>query len=60
MRILGSIPLLAVYLLGGFAGDDRGPILPLERQCPSCGRRFKGRSVFDTVRGWTSGSHRVK
>ncbi len=53
LRIGASLLLLPAYLLGGLAGDHRGPLLPLERVCPGCGRRFKARSVIDEVaRGW--------
>ena len=50
-RRLASLPLLAFYLLGGLAGDQRGPILPLERRCGGCGRTFRRRSVVDEIRG---------
>lgn len=49
VRRLASLPLLAFYLLGGLAGDDRGPILPLERRCGGCGRTFRRRSVVDEL-----------
>lgn len=49
LRVGASLLLLPVYLLGGLAGDHRGPLLPLERACPGCGKRFKDRSVIDYV-----------
>lgn len=57
LRIAASFVLVPFYLLGGLAGDTRGPLLPLERLCPICGRRSKDRSVLDELRGrLTSGS----
>jgi hypothetical protein len=50
-RRLASLPLLAFYVLGGLAGDQRGPILPLERECDACRRIFRRRSVIDDIRG---------
>lgn len=50
-RVAASLVLLPFYLLGGMAGDDRGPLLPLERRCAACGHRFRRRSVLDDVRG---------
>ena len=50
LRIAASFLLVPFYLLGGLAGDTRGPILPLERYCPACGRRSKERSVLDELR----------
>lgn len=49
VRIVASLGLLPVYLLGGLAGDFRGPLLPLVRRCPRCGVRFRERSVVDDV-----------
>lgn len=51
LRIVASLVLVPFYFLGGMAGDTRGPFLPLERRCPACGHRFKGRSVIDEIRG---------
>lgn len=50
-RMAASLLLFPFYVLGGMAGDDRGPLLPLERRCTDCGGRFKRRSVVDEVRG---------
>lgn len=47
LRIAASLALLPVYVLGGLAGDHRGPILPLGRRCLKCGRSFKGISVVE-------------
>lgn len=56
LRVGASLLLLPAYLLGGLAGDHRGPLLPLQRACPACGIRFKDRSVIDeVVRGWSRG-----
>jgi hypothetical protein len=51
LRIAGSVLLVPFYVLGGLAGDARGPLLPLERRCASCGRTFRERSVLDELRG---------
>lgn len=51
-RIGASVVLLPFYLLGGLAGDDRGPFLPLERRCRACGLTAKDRSVVDYVAIW--------
>ncbi|MEZ5317939.1 MAG: hypothetical protein R2752_11110, partial [Vicinamibacterales bacterium] len=53
-RVAGSLVLLPFYLLGGLAGDDRGPLLPLAHRCSSCGHAFRRRSVVDEVRSWVS------
>jgi hypothetical protein len=57
-RAGASALLLPFYLLGGLAGDDRGPILPLEHHCDACGLVVKGRSVFDHFAVWTSRGRR--
>lgn len=54
-RVLGSVVLVPFYFLGGMAGDTRGPLLPLSRRCPACGRVFKERSVVDELRRHDSG-----
>jgi len=51
IRRVASLPLLVFYLLGGLAGDDRGPLLPLDRRCSRCGRVSRRRSVIDELRG---------
>jgi hypothetical protein len=55
LRVLASVLLVPFYFLGGMAGDTRGPLLPLARRCPACGRVSKGRSVVDEVRGHRTG-----
>jgi hypothetical protein len=50
LRIGASLVLLPFYVLGGLAGDHRGPILPLEQMCVPCGKRFKERSVIECVK----------
>jgi len=57
-RVGASVLLLPFYLLGGLAGDDRGPILPLERRCGACGLVRKNRSVIDHLARWTGRSDR--
>ena len=52
LRIGASLLLFPLYVLGGLAGDDRGPLLPLEHRCLDCGRAFKERSVVDQVASW--------
>jgi len=51
-RVGASVALLPFYLLGGLAGDDRGPLLPLERRCGACGLAAKDRSVIDRAAAW--------
>lgn len=50
VRVCASLVLFPFYMLGGLAGDQRGPFLPLERRCSVCGRHSKARSVIDEVR----------
>lgn len=50
-RMIVSLLVAPIYLLGGAAGTDRGPILPLERRCPRCGSRFMYRSFLDDLLG---------
>jgi len=55
-RIATSFILVPFYILGGLAGDTRGPLLPLERHCSACGRRARERSVLDQLRSGAPGS----
>ncbi len=50
-RIVVGVLLTPLWILGGLAGGERGPILPLERQCPACGHRFRRRSFVDDLAG---------
>lgn len=51
LRVGASFLLFPFYVLGGMAGDTRGPFLPLARRCPACGRLSKQRSVVDEIKG---------
>jgi len=55
VRILASVVLFPFYVLGGMAGDTRGPLLPRARRCPACGRPSKERSVVDELRARRAG-----
>jgi len=51
LRLCASIILLPFTIFGGLAGDGNGPMLPPERRCTACGRRFTSRSVLDEATG---------
>lgn len=50
LRIAASVLLVPFYVLGGLAGDTRGPLLPLDHRCETCGRTFRERSVLDELK----------
>lgn len=51
LRIAANVILVPFWVIAGGAGTDRTPLIPVERECLKCGKRFRANAPLSELGG---------